>query len=592
MNKTFLSALTAVLPMLLVPAVLYSTESNSIRLDMEDGVVAGWGSTDVRYPEKLSRSGVSGQHKSDFSSDDAFSLDKEISLKAWRGESVSAQIVVVTGAEGALDSLHAEVQDFPCGVRTGFVGYVMTDELNRDGSGGCGYRRNADFDSSYVADPIDHLTGAKAVAENSVQPLWLTVDVPRDIPAGKYDGLVRICDGSRELSSLRLTLEVSGRTLPEENDFHLDLWQNPYAVARYYGVGPFSEAHFDMMRPIMQLYADAGGKVITASITHKPWDGQTYDPFESMVTWMRKADGTWLFDYTVFDMWVEFMMSLGVDSQINCYSMIPWRLSFQYFDQASNSLKFLDTVPGEAEYEEFWTRMLKSFAAHLREKGWFDITMIAMDERPMDRMLAAVEVIKNADPDFRIAFEGNCHEELLDALDYYCIPIWDNYPEGAVEKRREEGKITAWYTCCTESWSNTFTFSYPAEAEWIGWYVAANGLDGYLRWAFNSWPEDPMRDSRFTAWAAGDTYLVYPGGLSSIRFERLKAGITAYRKIMALREEFTRTGNRSGLARLEKALSLFRLPDADAVRQHVLDKDMPDFAADAVNAAKKILDRY
>ena len=468
MNKTFLSALTAVLPMLLVPAVLYSTESNSIRLDMEDGVVAGWGSTDVRYPEKLSRSGVSGQHKSDFSSDDAFSLDKEISLKAWRGESVSAQIVVVTGAEGALDSLHAEVQDFPCGVRTGFVGYVMTDELNRDGSGGCGYRRNADFDSSYVADPIDHLTGAKAVAENSVQPLWLTVDVPRDIPAGKYDGLVRICDGSRELSSLRLTLEVSGRTLPEENDFHLDLWQNPYAVARYYGVGPFSEAHFDMMRPIMQLYADAGGKVITASITHKPWDGQTYDPFESMVTWMRKADGTWLFDYTVFDMWVEFMMSLGVDSQINCYSMIPWRLSFQYFDQASNSLKFLDTVPGEAEYEEFWTRMLKSFAAHLREKGWFDITMIAMDERPMDRMLAAVEVIKNADPDFRIAFEGNCHEELLDALDYYCIPIWDNYPEGAVEKRREEGKITAWYTCCTESWPNTFTFSYPAEAEWIG----------------------------------------------------------------------------------------------------------------------------
>ena len=154
MNKTFLSALTAVLPMLLVPAVLYSTESNSLRLDMEDGVVAGWGNTDVRYPEELSRSGVSGQHESDFSLDDAFSLDKEISLKAWRGESVSAQIVVVTGAEGALDSLHAEVRDFPCGVRTGFVGYVMTDELNRDGSGGCGYRRNADFDSSYVADPI------------------------------------------------------------------------------------------------------------------------------------------------------------------------------------------------------------------------------------------------------------------------------------------------------------------------------------------------------------------------------------------------------------------------------------------------------
>ena len=237
---------------------------------------------------------------------------------------------------------------------------------------------------------------------------------------------------------------------------------------------------------------------------------------------MRKADGTWWFDYTVFDMWVEFMMSLGVDGQINCYSMVPWKLSFQYFDQASNSFRFLDASPGDREYEEFWTRMLRSFAGHLREKGWFDITMIAMDERPMEDMLAAVAVIKNADPDFRIAFEGNCHEELLDVLDYYCIPVWDSYPDGSVAKRRAEGKVTTYYT---------------------------------------------------------------------IRFERLKAGITAYRKIMALREEFIRTGNKAGMARLEKALSLFVLPDADALRRHVIDRDMPDTASDAVNAAKKILDR-
>ena len=48
---------------------------------------------------------------------------------------------------------------------------------------------------------------------------------------------------------------------------------------------------------------------------HKPWNGQTYDAFESMVTWLKKADGTWYFDYTVFDRWVEFMMSVGVRKQ-------------------------------------------------------------------------------------------------------------------------------------------------------------------------------------------------------------------------------------------------------------------------------------
>lgn len=46
------------------------------------------------------------------------------------------------------------------------------------------------------------------------------------------------------------------------------------------------------MRPLMKLYADAGGKVITASIMHKPWNGQTYDALKHGHL-VEKADGTW-----------------------------------------------------------------------------------------------------------------------------------------------------------------------------------------------------------------------------------------------------------------------------------------------------------
>lgn len=581
--------------LLLVPAFLFFS---SLGVASQD-IAAGWGSTDVRYPQEF--------HGNDIFRGD-FSLEKTVSLVAWRGESVQAQAVAVC-LGGRTDSLSVKVSCLcrtggrdrsvipASSVNTGFVGYVMTDELNRDGSGGCGYRAKADFDSSYVADPIDCRPGYRHMDENSVQPIWVTVDVPRDIPAGVYAGVLEVWNGSARCAALPLSLTVRDREMPKENMFHLDLWQNPYAVARYYGVEPFSKEHLDLMEPVMKLYADAGGKVITTSIIHWPWNAQTYDPFESMVTWLRKADGSWWFDYTAFDIWVEFMMSLGVTDQINCYSMIPWKLSFQYIDQASNSFRYLSAEPGDPEYEQFWTVMLRSFAQHLRDKGWFDITMIAMDERPMEQMLAAVEVIRNADPDFRIAFAGNCHEQLLDDLDYYCIPIGSEYPEGAVEKRRAEGKVTTWYTCCTEAWPNTFTFSRPAEAEWIGWYIAAKGLDGYLRWALNSWPEDPLNDSRFTAWAAGDTYLIYPDGMSSIRFERLKAGITAYRKIEALRAEFSSEGNKKGLVRLDKALGMFVMPDKDNIREITSDHDYSgldgeDPAADAVAAAKRILDRF
>lgn len=497
-----------------------------------------WGSTDIRYkkeePAPIAR------------------LKKDINLTAWKGERVSAQLVVWTPE--ALDNLSFIVSDLTSGketiskdnVRTGFVRYVMTDELNKDGKGGCGYRKSSDYDSTLVADPIDHIASTLTVPANATQGGWISVRVPQQVKAGKYTGTVTVKDGDKVLSELKLAVNVKNRTLPASTEwaFHLDLWQNPYAEARYYNVEPFSKEHFDRMRPDMQNYVDAGGKVITASIMHKPWNGQTYDPFESMVTWLKKADGTWYFDYTVFDKWVEYMMSLGVKKQINCYSMVPWRLSFQYFDQASNSFKYLDAKPGEAAYDEFWGNMLTSFAKHLKEKGWFDITHISMDERPMKDMLATLKVIRKADKDFKVSLAGTYHDELVKELHDYCIAIGEKFPAEVIKSRKEAGQVTTYYTCCTEPRPNTFTFSAPAEAEWLGWFAAKENLDGYLRWALNSWVKNPLQDSRFTAWAAGDTYMIYPEGRSSIRFERLIEGIQSYEKIRILKEEFEKKGNK------------------------------------------------
>lgn len=534
-----------------------------------------WGSTDIRYkkeePAPIAR------------------LKKDINLTAWKGERVSAQLVVWTPE--ALDNLSFIVSDLTSGketiskdnVRTGFVRYVMTDELNKDGKGGCGYRKSSDYDSTLVADPIDHIASTLTVPANATQGGWISVRVPQQVKAGKYTGTVTVKDGDKVLSELKLAVNVKNRTLPASTEwaFHLDLWQNPYAEARYYNVEPFSKEHFDRMRPDMQNYVDAGGKVITASIMHKPWNGQTYDPFESMVTWLKKADGTWYFDYTVFDKWVEYMMSLGVKKQINCYSMVPWRLSFQYFDQASNSFKYLDVKPGEAAYDEFWGNMLTSFAKHLKEKGWFDITHISMDERPMKDMLATLKVIRKADKDFKVSLAGTYHDELVKELHDYCIAIGEKFPAEVIKSRKEAGQVTTYYTCCTEPRPNTFTFSAPAEAEWLGWFAAKENLDGYLRWALNSWVKNPLQDSRFTAWAAGDTYMIYPEGRSSIRFERLIEGIQSYEKISILKEEFEKKGNKSAIKKIDKILKAF---DEFSL------EEIP--AATVVTKAKEAINKY
>ena len=110
-----------------------------------------WGSTDSRYkkeePAPISR------------------IQKSMKLTAWKGEKVSAQFVVwstqdVNHLSFVISDLRSSKSKITAtgNIQTGFVRYVMTDELNKDGKGGCGYRNKADFDSTLVADPIDHHT--------------------------------------------------------------------------------------------------------------------------------------------------------------------------------------------------------------------------------------------------------------------------------------------------------------------------------------------------------------------------------------------------------------------------------------------------
>jgi hypothetical protein len=77
-----------------------------------------------------------------------------------------------------------------------------------------------------------------------------------------------------------------------------------------------------------------------------------------------------------------------------------------------------------------------------------------------------------------------------------------------------------------------------------------------LRWAYNSWPARPEYDSRFRYWASGDTFIVYPGARSSVRFERLIDGIELFEKVHTLRKNYA--GKKKVLAPIEAKLAELR----------------------------------
>lgn len=510
---------------------------------------------------------------------------------AWRGEKVFAQ-AVVSSEEEELKDVRLSVSDLRNGksligaenIRLQFVSYVVSDLLDTTKYGQCGSREDkSKWGEVLVADVLD-INDSMTVPAGRKQPVWMTVSVPSDARPGKYSGKLTVTSSNAKARSLNVELTVADHVLPPARDwaFHLDLWQNPYSVARYENVPLWSEAHFEAMRPVMRMLAEAGQKSVTATIMSRPWNGQTEDAFGSMVTKIRRIDGTWLYDYTIFDRWVEFMFSLGIDKQINCYSMIPWALQFDYIDQATSSPATFQAAPGSEEYNEYWGAFIADFARHLKAKGWFEKTMIAMDERPLESMQAVLGLIRKVEPAFKISLAGNYHEPVIyDIVDFSeTFSGKQEFPESAKAKRKELGLTTTFYTCCAEAHPNMFVISNPDEAAWLGWFAQAEGYDGYLRWAYNSWTIDPLTDARFCTWPAGDCFVVYPGGRGSVRFSKLVEGIQDFEKVRILRSRWQETGNEAKLGQLTGILKSFT---SETV--------LAEGPAKALAAAKSFLDR-
>ncbi len=509
--------------------------------DVKAGLHASIGSIDSRY-EKSSIP----------------DLDPKTEWKgfAWCNEKISAQLVLWNNEPAGI--VECQFGDFksqngavlPAAIANArFVRYVLTDEFGP----GCGYRKPEDFIARISPDMLDTLSAFEMEAQ-STRPVWLTFDVPADATPGIYTSILQLKLNGKKHSKFTFTIEVADRILPDPSEwkFHLDLWQNPYAVARYHEVEPWSAEHWDLLRPVMKMLANAGQKVITATLNNRPWGGQTEDEYKSMIVWEKQIDGSWAYDYSIFDQWVQFMMDLGIDKQISCYSMVPWGNELYYFDASVGEEIKVIAKAGTEEFEEIWTPFLKDFLKHLEQKGWTDITCMAMDERSPAEMNATMKLLAEVAPELGVGFADNHwnYKKFPDQLTDLSVAYGAEIEPDIRQYRKEKGYLSTWYVCCSDVFPNVFSFSDPGEAAFIGWYTMAADFDGFLRWAYNHWVKDPLIDSRFRTWPAGDTYIVYPNARSSIRFERLIEGIQDAEKIRILKEEFQNNSSAEAMEKL------------------------------------------
>ncbi len=485
-----------------------------------------------------------------------------LELESIRNEKISAQIAVASTED--LTNLRGEVSDFRSNSgaiieaensRVRFVKFVPVHEAHIGAKyddvsveGVSGFKA-----PDVVGDPLVEAPQVD-VPKLRVQPVWFTFSIPEDTEPGMYEGSIELHTDQNETVQFSLSLQVHDIVIPDPADFvfDLDIWFNPFSIADFYDVEPWSDEHWEWLQHYFTDLASRGQKKITTTIVEQPWKiswlhgeyrSQTESPYKSMVKWELQPNGQWSFDYSVFDRYVELAQKHGKGPDITAYSMLVFRgpERITYFDVQKEEMVEEQIDIMDNRYGEIWGIFLEDFRSHLMEKGWFDQTLLAFDERPEELMNRVFSIIRESAPEFedKIYLSGGMIDPDVAELNIGYESLYEpGIQEGIIDRVERGLPVRLYQTCCSGPHPNRFTFNPASEIHMIGWLVMKFGFTGYVDWAYNSWPFDIFNYPVFN-YPQGDEYFVYPGPdgpMSSIRWELFREGIEDFELVHVLRE--------------------------------------------------------
>ncbi len=409
-----------------------------------------------------------------------------------------------------------------------------------------------------MLSPID----VRDYPERSVCALFVNISLPKNAIPGDYSGKVRIFkqelfEDETLVGEISVSLKVCEFTLPSPKNrkFYLDLWQNFTSLAQHTDVPLYSDAHFEVIDSYLASLEVLGQRALTLVVSEVPWGGQSgWDTEDkgnlfkySIVTIKKTKACIFEYDFTKMQRYIDMGAKHGIKDELSLYGLVnvlgaalgkpaseyPEPIRLRYLDEADGSYRYMRD-PSEID------AYIKALEEYFIKTGQIDRVRVVADEPSnVEAFKRSVSHVHEIAPAFRFKaaiVEPEFIEKFGDIFDDF-VPILDcvtkkfdtlsKYIKEMPEKRY------LWYVCCGPDHPNMFIKSPLSESYLIGILTSYFRLDGFLRWNYTEWPENPRVDLRFRPnWAAGDTTYVYPGyngkPLLSLRYHALHRAIQFY----------------------------------------------------------------
>jgi Glycoside hydrolase 123, catalytic domain len=251
----------------------------------------------------------------------------------------------------------------------------------------------------------------KKPAPAAVVPVWITVQVPKNIPSGDYAGSVLIeAQGTAPVKfKVPVLLKVHDWTLPDSKDFFMlnNIYHSPDSVALYYNVPFWSDRHVKLMQQSLNILKQVGSQICVLNLVVK---SHSHGNAESIVRWIKQPDGSYKYDFSLAEKYMDlFEKTVG---KPRILEITPW--CFQGYDPKNprwpphavtvmdtNGKKLTDLQQppyGTPKNEAFWRPVLTELRKRIKKRGWWDVAHLRWLDYCNPPKASIVDVAQNIWP--------------------------------------------------------------------------------------------------------------------------------------------------------------------------------------------------
>jgi hypothetical protein len=399
------------------------------------------------------------------------------------------------------------------------------------------------------------------VAATKNQPIWVDVRIAVDQPHGTYTGSIAFAASSGQNIVVPVSVTVWDITLPDMraipawfhvNFNYLEKYHQGVRDCYYASCGANSEP-----RQVIKRYQE---------LLHE----HRLDPKQTLVQYPNGCENTSP-DFRDYDA-----------------GTAPYMDGSYWRDGVPSSLLQVPLGPGEGSQlascgQAKTSATAAAWAAHLKEKGWFDRAYVYAEDEPPETHYPAIATqagwLNQGDPGwkariFETTIPTATSTAMLDpviGIWTICLKCYDNwyFPDGHVygrtqwATRLQQGQKFWFYESNAQGppypglATNTLDAAEPRIMMWGSWY---EGASGFLYWTVNNWDDGDPWGPNTGYDKTGDGVIIYPGDHSGSNTGKgSPAGIAMAGPIPTIRLKMTRAGLQDW--------ALFLLADRDGKRE-------------------------